>query len=189
MPDSCDERCVWWNGPGGSGRLVSASGTGDCGGSAGGRWERTASLYRPGLVRHPQSARLARTRAQRWGLWIVLALLVLVSVTDRHAASSPALVDSSLAVTASCGGDLGHDVMCARGLAAAAMPGTRGGREDGLRDGIGVLVASVLLGAMAFAAGTATPARYRTAAGPPAWAPQRLVPARHQLVAIGITRI
>jgi hypothetical protein len=39
---------------------------------------------------------------------------------------------------------------------------------------------------MVFAAG---PARPRTTAGPPPWAPQRLVSARHQLVAIGITRI
>jgi peptidoglycan/LPS O-acetylase OafA/YrhL len=140
-------------------------------------------------VRHPRSVRLARTRAQRWGLWIVLALLVLVPVAVCQAASSPAPVASSHAVTASCGGDLGHDVMCARGLAAAAMPGTRGGRDDGARDGIGVLVANVLVGAMAFAAGTGTPAGYGRTAGPPPWAPQRLMPSRRQLVAIGISRI
>lgn len=147
-----------------------------------------ASLYRPDLVRHPQSARLARTRAKRWGLWLVLALLVLVPVTVCQAAATPAPVDSVPAVTASCG-DLGHDVMCARGLLAAAMPGSRGGRDDVARDGIGVLVASVLLGAIAVAAGTGTLARYGTTAGPPPWAPRRLVSARHQLVAIGITRI
>jgi hypothetical protein len=69
------------------------------------------------------------------------------------------------------------------------MPGTRGGRDDATSAGIGALVASVLLGTMAFAAGTGMPARYRTTAGPPPWAPRQLVSGRHQLVAIGITRI
>jgi hypothetical protein len=140
------------------------------------------------FVRHPHPARLARTRAQRWGLWILLALLVLTPVVVCRGASSPAPAESSLAVSASCDGELGHDVMCARGLTTAAAPGTRGGRDDAAHDVLG-LITVVVMGVAVAGAGIGLAARYRTTAGPPPWASQRLVPGRHQLVAVGIARV
>lgn len=136
-------------------------------------------------MRHPRPVHLARSRAQRWGLWIVLALLVLATVVVCQAAlsASPAPVDSAHVVAGACDKDLGHDVLCVRGIAAAIATSTRSGRDDAAGDELGPLVALVLVGAVIVATAGAGGGIAAS------WAAQQLVPGRRRLAAIGISRI
>jgi hypothetical protein len=150
---------------------------------------RGRQLYRLHIVRHPQPTHHARSGAHRWGLRVVLALLVLASAVVCQAAlsSSHAPADPAPVTATGCHGGLGHDILCAGGIAAVAAPSTRGGRDDAARDGFGPLIA--LVAALGAAGSVGLAARFRAITGPPPWASQQLVPGRHQLVTIGISRI
>jgi hypothetical protein len=139
-------------------------------------------------VRHPRPAHLARSRARRWSLRVVLVLLALASALGCQAAlsSPPAAAYVTPVALSACQGDLGHDLLCARGVAPIAAPTARGER-DGVLPLLVTLVIGVAAGYAAVGAGLL--ARFRTVAGPPPWASQQLVPGRHQLVALGISRI
>jgi hypothetical protein len=120
---------------------------------------------------------------------VVLALLILASamvcqaaLTSSHAPADPAPVTAT-----GCHSGLGHDALCAGGIAAVAAPSTRGGRDDAARGGFGPLIALVIALCAAGSAGLA--ARFRAITGPPPWASQYLMPGRHQLIAIGISRV
>jgi hypothetical protein len=117
-----------------------------------------------------------------------MLILAPVVVCQAALSSSPAPTDPVPVTAGACNGS-GHDVLCTRGIAAAAAPSTRGGRDDAMRDGFGPLIALVVIGAAFPAGGAGLVARFRAISGLPTWASQQLVPGRHQLVAIGISRI
>ena len=145
-------------------------------------------LYRPRIVRHPQPAHLVRSRAQRWSLRVVLVLLALASTLGCQAAlsSSPSTAHAAPVAVSACEGGLGHDLHCASGVASVAVPPTRGERADAL-----LLLVTLVIGvaAVSVAASAGLLARFRMVTGPPPWASQRLLPGRHRLVAVGISRI
>jgi hypothetical protein len=119
------------------------------------------------LVRQP------RPRAQRWILWIVLALLTSAPVFLCQATSSS---DHAQAVVATAHCDGGHDVQCSRGPAVSLGASTRSGR-DGEPELLLVALVVAVLGFVRHLPSSASRA------------PRRPTSGRLQLVALGIARI
>ncbi|GAA1291370.1 hypothetical protein GCM10009609_69630 [Pseudonocardia aurantiaca] len=123
----------------------------------------------------------------------MLALLVVAlgSVCQAAFSPSPASAGPDAVVASSCDETPRHHTLCGYGAAVVGTPGARGGRADVAPDALGVLIAFAVASGLGgvFGAGGRMSARFRSLAGPPPWAPQRLVAGRHQLVAIGITRV
>lgn len=125
-------------------------------------------------VRQPRSGH----RARRWLLWLVLILLTLAPVFLCQAVSSSSeLVPSTSAATVSADCDGGHDALCARGTAVATGASPRSGRGGEPELLLTLAVAAAVIGTI------------RRLPGSSSGAPQRLLPGRQQLLALGIARI
>ena len=128
---------------------------------------------------HSRTSDTASTVAKRWSL---LAVIMLVILTQAFTCQAVLASPSVNAAAISCQSNTGHDVVCELSSAAVAGPIGRDIRRDDPRTEVALLVALVTITA-------AVVARFLAAAGPPEWAPRRSLRGRHRLMALCITRV
>jgi hypothetical protein len=130
-------------------------------------------------VTHSRTSDTASTVAKRWSLLAVIMLVILTQAFTCQAV----LASPSVAATAiSCQSNTGHDVVCELSSAAVAGPIGRDIRRDDPRTEVALLVALVTIAAAAVA-------RLVAASGPREWAIGRSLRGRHRLVALCIARV
>lgn len=128
-------------------------------------------------VRVPRS----RRPAAGWGTRAVLAIAILAQLFACQSLMAPA-GPAPVAMIQDVGHGIGHDAVCEAGATPVTAVPARAVLHDCLPPAdpalaLVALIAAGIVAAWAFAGGT------------PAWAARRLLPGRHRLLAVGITRV